>query len=142
MCCGRLVAVAAAAATTTAAAATAAAAATTAVAATTAAAVATTAAAAPTAAVAATTAGAGLRLEAIVAVDGTITPGLEWDFGFFAAGTAGCAEHFASAAAEAPAAAAAFRTTTGLAAGWAPPRLIREPLRCVKFLFARRKRER
>jgi hypothetical protein len=120
----------------TAAVATAAAAATVAAATAGAAAATVTAAAATTAAVATTAAGAGLGLEAVVAVDGTITARLEGNLGFFAAGTAGGGEHFAVSTATAETATAAFTATTGSSAGGAAPGFIGESLGLVKFLFA------
>ena len=121
-----------------AAAAVAAAAATTAVAAATTA----TVAAAATAAAVTTTAAAtcaGLRLEAVTAVDGTIATGLEGDLGFFAAGATGGAEHLAGAAA---ATSSARVIAPGEAAVGAPAGLVGEALGCVEFLLTSGERER
>jgi hypothetical protein len=123
---------AAVAAAATAAAVVAATAAAAAVATTTAAAATTTVSTATTAAAKAT--GAGLRLEAVVAIDGAITAGLEGDLRFFATGAAGCAKHFARAAASGPAS-TTFRATAGLTAVWATSGFIGEPLGLMKFLF-------
>ena len=110
----------------------------------------TTATAAPTAVAAATTAttvAAGrprLRLEAVVAIDGAITAGLERHFGLLATRTARSAEHFAAATAAAAIAAttATFASATGGPAVRATAGFIREPLGLMKLLFTRCESER
>ena len=93
-----------------------------------------TAAAIPTAT---TTAAArtGLRLEAVVAVDGTVTAGLERHACFLATGTARGAEHFAGTAAHA-AGAPAFAAATCGSAVRATAWLIAEALGLMEFLLA------
>lgn len=105
----------------------------------TAAAATTTVATAATAAVAATTTDrAGLGLEAVAAVDGAVTAGLEGHLGVLAARSAGHAEKLALG----PASSAATVGLAGPAAVGAPTRFVREPLRCMEFLLARGERER
>ena len=123
----------AAAAAATAATTVAAVAAATAATATTVAAATTATVAAATAATAVATAGAGLRLEAVIAVDGTVAARFKRHFCLFAAGAAGCAEHFARTAATA---AAAFGSAPACPAGRATPGFVCEPLGLVEFLLA------
>lgn len=91
----------------------------------------------------ATTAGAGLRLEAVAAVDGTIAPGLERHLRVLAARSASNREELAVSARRTTATA----TTTTVGATCAPAvrataGLIGEPLGTVEFLFPSGERKR
>ena len=98
--------------------------------------------AATTTAAAVATATSGLRLEAVVAVDGTIATWLEGNFRFLAAAATGGTEHFAVAAAKAAASAATTVRASGSPTRWTAAGFVGEPLGLMKFLLACRECER